>query len=72
MRSKGAVSSSGELRERKRGVASLVLGAHVLSQLGSVSLLSVLDSSVAHDSRVDSARDAVGELHVDLGHLEVS
>ena len=55
MRSKGAVSSSGELRERKRGVASLVLGAHVLSQLGSVSLLSVLDSSVAHDSCVDGA-----------------
>ena len=43
----------------------------MLSELGGVSLLSVLDSSVADDSRVDGARDAVGELDVDLGHLEV-
>ncbi len=65
-------SGSGELSEGEGSVASLVLRAHVLSELGGVSLLSVLDSSVAHDSRVDSARDAVGELDVDLRHLEVS
>ena len=65
-------SVSGELSERERGIASLVLWADVLSELGGVSLRSVLNSSVANDSRVDSARDAVGELDVDLGHLEVS
>ncbi len=62
---------SGELSEGEGGIASLVLRVQVVSELGGVSLHSVLNSSDAHDSRVDSARDAVGKLHVDLGNLEV-
>ncbi len=65
-------SDSGELRERQRGIASLVLGAHVLSELGGISLLSVLNSAITDDSSVNGARYAVRQLHVDLGHLEVS
>ena len=65
-------SDSGKLSEGERGVAGLVLRAHVLSELGGVSLRSVLDSAVADDSRVNGARYAVRQLHVDLGHLEVS
>ncbi len=64
-------SDSGELRKRERSVAGLVLVADVLSELGGVSLLAVLDGADADDSSVDGAGDAVRELHVDLGHLEV-
>ena len=54
-----------------RGIASLVLGAHVLSQTGGVALLSVNHGADTHDSSVDGTRYAVRELHVDLGHLEI-
>ena len=48
------------------------LGSHVLSELGGVSVSSVLNSSVSHNTGVNGARDAVGLLDVNLGHLEVS
>ena len=48
-----------ELGERKRGIASLVLSADVLSETGGVSLLAVLNAADTDDSSVDGARDAV-------------
>ena len=53
------VSDLVELGERERGVAGLVLGAHVLSQAGSVALLSVLNGADTHDSSMDGTRYAV-------------
>ena len=64
-------SGSGKLREGQGGVAGHVLRADVLPELGGVPLLSVLDSAVADNTCVDSARYAIRKLHVDLGHLEV-
>ena len=60
-----------ELRERKWGIARSILRAHVLSQSGSVALLTVNNTSDTNDSSVDGAWNAVRELHVDLWHLEV-